>query len=206
MENTQIEVVKTQVSKALQTVQSISVTTKPEYEQAVEIGGKLKKVFKMVTERKEEITKPMNEALKSARALFKPMEETLEQAEKELKDKMLVFMAEERKREAEAQKKAEEEIKKQEELLAKKEITRDEASKATVLANAEAKVAEVQKTVKTESGAKATEKFVLEYIVEDKTKIPLNFLEPDMVKIKASFKAGMPVGGVVEQKKAIISF
>lgn len=206
MENTQIEVVKTQVSKALQTVQSIVVTTKTEYENAVEIGGKLKKVFKMVTERKEEITKPMNEALKSARALFKPMEETLEQAEKELKDKMLVFMSEERKREAEAQKKAEEEIKKQEELLAKKEITRDEASKATVLANAEAKIAEVQKTVKTESGAKATEKFVLEYIIEDKTKIPLNFLEPDMVKIKASFKAGIPVGGVVEQKKAIISF
>jgi hypothetical protein len=206
MENTQIEIVKTQVSKALETVQSITVATKTEYEQAVEIGGKLKKVFKMVTERKEEITKPMNEALKSARSLFKPMEETLEQAEKELKDKMLVFMQEERKKEAEAQKKAEEEIKKQEELLAKKEITRDEASKATVLANTEAKMAEVQKTVKTESGAKATEKFVLEYIIEDKTKIPLNFLEPDMVKIKASFKAGMPVGGVVEQKKAIISF
>jgi len=206
MENTQIEVVKTQVSKALATVQSLSVVTKDEYEVAVEVGGKLKKVFKMVTERKEEITKPMNEALKSARALFKPMEETLEQAEKELKDKMLVYMAEERKKEADAQKKAEEEIAKQQELLKNKEITRDEASKATMNANAEAKQAEVVKTVKTESGAKATEKFVLEYIVTDKTKIPYNFLEPDMVKIKASFKAGLPVEGVEERKKVIISF
>lgn len=206
MENTQIEVVKTQVGKALATVQNLTVVTKEQYEEAVEVGGKIKKVFKMVTERKEEITKPMNEALKSARALFKPLEETLEQAEKELKDKMLVYMAEERKKEQEARKKADEEIAKQKELLEKKEVTTEEASKATVNAMIDVEKAKVEKTIKTESGAKATEKFVLEYIVTDKEKVPMHFLEPDMVKIKASFKAGMPVEGVEERKKAIISF
>ncbi len=206
METTQIEVVKTQVGKALATVQALPVITKEDYEQAVEVGGKLKKVFKMVTERKEEITKPMNEALKSARALFKPLEETLEQAESELKGKMLVYKSEERKKEDEARRIADEEIAKAKEQLEKKEITIDSASKTTMMANYHADQAKVEKTVKTETGAKATEKFVLEYVVTDTTKIPLHFMEPDMVRIKASFKAGMPVEGVEERKKAIISF
>ncbi len=206
METTQIEVVKTQVGKALATVQTLSVTTKEEYEQAVEVGGKLKKVFKMVTDRKEEITKPMNEALKSARALFKPLEETLEQAESELKGKMLVYKSDERKKEEEARKIADAKIAHQNELLKKNEVTPDQASKAKMIANFEADQAKPEKTVKTETGAKATEKFVLEYVVISKEKVPMHFLEPDMVRIKASFKAGMPVEGVEERKKAIISF
>lgn len=209
MENQQIEVVKNQVAKALDTVRSLPVTTADEYTEAVEIGGKLKKVSKMVTERKEEITKPLNEALKSARALFKPMEETLEQAESELKNKMLSFKDSERKKEEEARKKADEEIARQQELLAKQEVTVEEVQQATLSADWQAEKATLEKTdktVKTETGAKATEKFVLEYVVVDKTKIPNHFLEPDMVKIKASFKAGLPVEGVEERKKAIISF
>jgi coenzyme F420-reducing hydrogenase alpha subunit len=127
MENQQIEVVKTQVAKAIETVRALPVTSLEEYTEAVEIGGKLKKVSKMVTERKEEITKPLNEALKSARALFKPMEDTLDEAESELKNKMLSFKDLERKQEEEARKKADEEIKKNEELLAKKEITPEQS-------------------------------------------------------------------------------
>lgn len=206
MENTQIEVVKGQVSKAVATIQALPVSSKEEYTEAVEIGGKLKKVFKMVTERKEEITKPMNEALKSARALFKPMEESLEEAESLLKNKMLSWKQEERRIEEEANRKAQEEIEKQKELLKSKEATRTDVDNAELEAIFTAAEVKVEKTVKTETGAKATEKFILEYIVEDKTKIPLNFLEPDMVKIKAAFKAGLPVEGVIEQKKAIISF
>ena len=203
MEDNKIEVVKEQVGKALTTVRSLVITTKEEFEQAVEVGGKLKKVLKMVTDRKEEITKPMNEALKSARALFKPLEESLDTAESELKAKMLVWKNEERRLEQEAIAKAEEARKK--ELEASKS-QKQEAHQEYLEANYEANVAKVEKTVKTESGAKATEKFITEYVVVDKTKIPMQFLEPDMVKIKASFKAGTPVEGVEERQKAIISF
>lgn len=206
MENTQVEVIKTRVNKALSVVQELSVVTTEEYAKAVEIGSRLKKVSKEVTERKEEIMKPMNEALKSARALFKPLEEVLEKAEEVLKGKMLLFMQEERKKEAEAQRVKDEEIAKQNELLKKREITQGEASKATLKAMITAEEAKVDKTVRTESGAKATEKFITKYVVIDKSKIPLEFLEPDMVKIKASFKAGIPIAGVEEKQESIISF
>lgn len=206
MENTQIETVKEQVGRALSTVLNLTVVTKEEYDIAVEVGGRLKKVSKMVTDRKEEITKPLNEALKSARALFKPLEEDLETAEKELKGKMLVYMAEERKKEEEAKKKADEELAKLEAQKKAGEIDNNELSLKKMEVSAEVEEAKVEKTVKMESGAKATEKFVNEYVVTDKTKIPLHFMEPDMVKIKASFKAGLPVEGVEERKKAIISF
>lgn len=206
MENTQIETVKEQVGRSLSTVLSLTVVTKEEYDIAVEVGGRLKKVSKMVTDRKEEITKPLNEALKSARSLFKPLEEDLETAEKELKGKMLVYMAEERKKEEEAKKKADEELAKLEAQKKAGEIDNNELSLKKMEVSAEVEEAKVEKTVKMESGAKATEKFVNEYVVTDKAKIPLHFMEPDMVKIKASFKAGLPVEGVEERKKAIISF
>ena len=144
MENTQIEVVKKQVGKALEVVQELSVITVEEYSRAVEVGTRIKEVSKEITKRKEEITKPMNEALKSARALFKPLEETLEQAESELKTKMLSYMQKKREEEAEAQRKADEEIAKQKELLKNNEISHSEASQATVKAIMEANVAKVE--------------------------------------------------------------
>jgi hypothetical protein len=44
-----------------------------------------------VTARKEEITRPMNEALKSARSLFKPIEEACAKAEQIAKEKLLTW-------------------------------------------------------------------------------------------------------------------
>lgn len=206
MENKQIEVVKEQVNKALEVVTNLSVKTKDEFSHAVEVGTRIKQVTKHITERKEEITKPLNEALKSARALFKPLEDTLEQAESMLKQKMLVYKEEEREKEAEAIKKAQEEAERQQALLNAKEITPMEASQNTVKAQIIADQSKAEKTVKTESGAKATEKFVTEYVVVNKNIIPMVFLEPNMVTIKQAFKDGQPVPGVEERKKAIISF
>lgn len=198
-----IEVVKQQVAKANDVVSALKVTTPQEYEYAVEIGGKLKKVIKMVTDRKEEITKPMNEALKSARALFKPMEEMLDSAEMELKNKMLAFREEERKIALQKEKERQEELAKAQEALKKNEITPEQEREVRW---AIPEVKEIEKTVKSSTGAKATEKTVTEYVVVDKTKIPVHFMEPDMVKIKASFKAGLPVEGVEERTKQVMSF
>jgi hypothetical protein len=206
MENNQIDLVKSQVNKAFDTVNTIKITNIDEYSNAVEIGGKLKKVSKMLTERKEEITKPMNEALKSARALFKPMEELLEKSELELKSKMLDFKNEERRLQIEAEKKESLALEKIKNDLNESKIDSVDADIAISKTIKENTVQVTEKTVRSETGAKATEKFITEYIVADKSKIPLNFLEPDMVKIKASFKADMPVAGVEERKKAVISF
>lgn len=205
----QIDDVKVKVDKALVVVTDLAVVTPEDYARAVEIGTRIKIVSKAVTERKEEITKPLNESLKSIRNLFKPVENTLEQAEKLLKDKMLVYKDQERKEKdkeiAEAQKRlAEQQKLDKENPLPGGEIPVEFSKAVEAVTKAEDTV--IEKTTKTASGAKATEKFVTEYVVVDKAKIPLDFMEPNMVEIKKAFKNGTPVPGVEERKKAIISF
>src|SRR5258708_5647246 len=51
----------------------------------------VKQLGEAVTARKEEITKPMNESLKSARKLFKPIEDQCAEAESIVKDAILGF-------------------------------------------------------------------------------------------------------------------
>ena len=72
--------------------------------QATDILSKIKTSAKDVKKRKEEITKPLNDALKSARDLFRPIEADLATAERTIKDKMLDYS---NAVEAEARKKAE---------------------------------------------------------------------------------------------------
>lgn len=191
----EIAPVKAKVHQALVAVRAYTVTTPEEFEAGVELGNKIKLVAKAVTQRKEAITKPLNEALKSARDLFRPLEGDLTTAESELKKKMLDFKEAERKALAETQKKAEARV--------EKGTMKPETAVRKVQ---EAQASTTEKTVKTESGAKATEKFVTEYVIVDETKIPREFLVPDMAKIKEAMKMGQPVAGVEARKKAVMNF
>jgi hypothetical protein len=69
----------------------ISVRT---FEQAMDAADFLldvKQLGESITSRKEEITKPLNNSLKSARALFKPLEDQCASAEAAVKDAILRF-------------------------------------------------------------------------------------------------------------------
>lgn len=191
----EIAPVKAKVNQALVAVRGIVIKTPEDFETGVELGNKIKLVSKAVTQRKEAITKPLNEALKSARELFRPLENDLATAETELKSKMLTFKEEERKAIAETQAKAEARV--------EKGTMKEETAKKKVQ---EAQANATEKTVKTESGAKATEKFVTEYVIVDESLIPREFLVPDMAKIKEAMKSGQPVAGVEARKKAVMNF
>jgi hypothetical protein len=70
---------------------SVKVRT---FEQAMDAADFLldvKQLGESITARKEEITKPLNNSLKSARALFKPLEEQCAVAEATVKDAVLDF-------------------------------------------------------------------------------------------------------------------
>lgn len=206
MENQEIEIVKDQTVKAFQIVEDLQIVDADSYTAAIEVGGKIKQVGKIVTDRKEAITKPLNESLKSIRALFKPLEDMLGTAESNLKRKMLAFKEEERRKIEAAEKLALEEIHRQNALLETKETNEYDAAVAISEANAAIPEITTEKTMKSVSGFKATEKMVKEYVVTDKSLIPLGFMEPDMVAIKAEFKAGRPVPGVEVRDKAQLSF
>ena len=65
-------------------------------------------------------------------------------------------------------------------------------------------IVEQPKTVATDNGS-ATTRTVKKYYVVDKAKIPLQFMEANMVAIKASFRAGTPVAGVEEREEKELS-
>lgn len=191
----EIAPVKAKVNQALVAVRGIVIKTPEDFEAGVELGNKIKLVAKAVTQRKEAITKPLNEALRSARDLFRPLETDLGTAETELKSKMLAFKEAERKALAETQAKAEARV--------EKGTMKSETALKKVQG---AKEAMTDKTVRTEGGAKATEVKYTEYVIVDESLIPREYLVPDMVKIKEAMKSGKPVAGVEAQEKTRINF
>ncbi len=191
----EIAPVKAKVNQALVAVRGLVIKSAEDFNAGVELGNKIKLVSKAVTQRKEAITKPLNEALKSARDLFRPLENDLDSAETELKSKMLAFKEEERKALAETQAKAEASVEKGT-MKPETALRKVQDAKANV----------TDKTVETSTGAKATEKFVTEYVIVDETAIPREFLVPDMAKIKEAMKSGVAVAGVEARKKSVMSF
>ncbi len=76
---------------------SLEVKSDEDYKSALAEGKAIKDKLTEITGRKEEITKPMNAALKSVRDLFKPIETAGEVALRTIKDKMISFSEAQRK-------------------------------------------------------------------------------------------------------------
>ena len=166
---------------------SLEVKTDGDYKSAMTEGIEIKDKLKEITNRKEEITKPMNAALKSVRDLFKPIETAGEVALKTIKDKMLAF-SEKTRQEAEAAK-----------IKLGERVEKGTMKVETAVRKME-DIKEPEKTIKTDEG-KATNVVRKAWRVIDKSKIPLEFMEPNMVAIKASFRAGKLVDGVEEYEE-----
>lgn len=97
-----VTVEKSQVGKAMQAASAVIITTPEELTKATDVLGRIKKLAKIIEEKKKAITSPMNEALKAARALFAPMESDLETAERLIKGKMVAYDTKARAEEAAA--------------------------------------------------------------------------------------------------------
>lgn len=91
IETKELAPLKAQVSKLENKANEITITTAEENASATELKAKLNETKKQIKDRKEEITKPLNAALKSARDLFAPIEESFEKAEKILAGKLIAY-------------------------------------------------------------------------------------------------------------------
>jgi hypothetical protein len=76
-------------NEALTAAQSLEVSDYEGVMDAADFLYKVKSIADQITERKEAITRPLNEGLKSARKLFKEIEQNYLAAEKIAKDKIL---------------------------------------------------------------------------------------------------------------------
>lgn len=178
----ELGLVKAQVTKAVSAAQAIEIKTHEDIAQATDVLSRIKTVGKMIKDRKEAITKPLNDALKSARALFAPLEESYEEAERIVKSKMIAYQNE-------IDRKAQEEAAK----IAKK-LEDGKISEATAMKKIDA-LPEAPMTVQGNKGAIKTSK-VKKFEVIDKSKLPIEFLLPDEVAIRKAMHAGQELPGV----------
>jgi hypothetical protein len=188
--NKEIAVIKTQISKAVSAAQSLVIETKDDLPKAVDLLSKIKAVGKLITAKKESITKPLNEAIKSARAFFSPVEDEYYNAETIVKQKMIDFN---RKEQAEADK------------VAKAIEKKVEAGKMT-FEKASDKLDAVQpvKNVATAQGS-VQFKTIKEVVIDDESKLPREYLMPDTMKIKKVALAGVAIPGVSVVEKKIVA-
>jgi len=194
MENTtlikELAPIKAQVSKAELVVRSLQIKTANDLTAATDILGKIKIVGKQIAEKKESITKPLNEALRNARAFFAPIEAQWNEAERIVKGKMIEYQNAEL---AKAAKKTEVIEKKVEagKMSFEKAANKIEAISPTK--SVEAKTGAIQfRTIK-------------EVVIEDESKLPREYLMPNMAKIRTVALAGMSIPGVKVVDKQIVA-
>lgn len=180
-----LQIVKTQSTKALSTAQDIKITSQEKFEEANLIKDKIVAARKLVKNKKEEITKPLNEGLKQVRSLFAPIEETIDEAETIIKSKIGEYLMEQDRKAREAQEKIKEKVENNE-LDLDKGIEKIE--------KIEDKHIEKVGIVKTRTNR------VVKVINE--SEIPREYWVLDMVRVRADALSGVLTKGVevVEEK------
>lgn len=160
----------------------IKVNSQPTLDQAKTSLTQVKEIKKIVQEKKDSVVKPLNEALKNTRALFKPIEDKVDVIETYLKGEVLRYntklLQEQRKREEEAQAKIE------------AGATFEEATKS---------VERIEKKI----DAIPTRKIKRLKII-DASKIERQFLIPDEQAIKEALLSGIKVSGCELVEEEII--
>lgn len=184
--NTIIEVkelttLKGQVSKLENRAESVTIESQEKYEDAIDIVAKLKAIGSLIKKKKESITKPLNEALRNARNLFRPLEDQFDSAEKIVKSKILDY-----KRMMDAKAREEEE-----------KIAKKVESGRMNLDTAEHKMDNVERVNTTTHGKVGSiqVRLLKKVRIVDVNLIPRQYLIPDMVMIRREAinnKVGIP--------------
>lgn len=137
----------------------------------------LKDIKKRITDRKEEITKPMRAALDSARALFKPLESAIELADIELRGFILIA---ERKRE------------------------KEQAKIAAKVESGEATIEEGLEIMSSQTSGLF--RMVKKMVIKNKKVVPKKYWIIDEVLLRADVMAGKKVPGVILlEEKTVVS-
>lgn len=189
-ETKEIVTLKGQVTKLDNQANEIQITTPEENASAMELKAKLKDTGKQIKERKEAITKPINESLKSIRALFAPLEDRFEKADALVGRKLLDYKR-----------------KVDEEARAKEAKIAASFEKGNIKAEtAERKIEEIQrteKTVVTDHGKVQFRKIQKVRVVDEKL-IPDSYWVIDQVLLRKDVLAGIVVPGAEKYEEEIV--
>lgn len=176
------EIIKKEIAPIVTEVENMSINNSADMSQATSTLSQLNSFLDAMTEEKEKLTKPINEALKEIRARYKPTETVLEEAIATIKKKMGSYqqlaLAEQKKAEAKIAEK----------VMAGKLKVETGIKKMSEVDTPDAKV----KTDEGSVGFKPIKKFE----VVDMTKLPMEYHLADEVKIRKTMQAGIELPGV----------
>ena len=191
IETKELTVLKGQVSKLENQAEAVTIATQADYVNTIDLVSKLKETGKLIKDKKESITKPLNEALRNARDLFAPIEDQFIKAEAIVKTKLLDY-----KRMKDAEARTEE----------AKIVARVE--KGTLkLETAEKKLDTIERIDTTTRGAVGIVQIrkIRKVRIVDESLIPREYLKPDEVAIRKDALNGKTIPGVVIEEEEVIA-
>lgn len=179
---------RSQILAVQRTANEWEIKEAKDFENGADMLHQVKEIETIITTRKEDITRPLMQALASARDLFKPLELGYADAKKVIKAKMLAYQIEE-----------EERIKKEEERIAKR------VDKGTMRADTAAGKLEALGTAPTSVAGKVSTRTMTKVRIIDETVIPREYLVPDMVKItEAVLRQKVEIPGVEKYEEKVL--
>lgn len=187
-----LALVEEQVSSAMMAANATKITDSETMLAAGELFSKIKQVGKLMKQKKEAITKPLNEGLKNVRAMFAPFESQQEAAETILTDKMDVYTKEVRKEADRIEREAAEELQKIEAAKESGKIT--EAQAEVKEEKVERQLEKAPEVIKNSPNFHTREE--KKFCVVDKTLLPFEYLKADEVLIRKAMYDGVVLQGV----------
>ena len=170
----ELKTIKTKTTNMSKAVEEVDVTDEPKVKDLLD---NIKKAKRWVKQEKDKYVEPAKEITKRAKEQYDPIIDLIEGIEKSLKTKV----NDHRLKLEEAKRKEEERIAKRVEKGTMKEET------------AEKKMEDIKPVGKTYGGV--TQRSYTRARVTDKSKVPLEYLEPDLTAIKRALQAGVEVPG-----------
>lgn len=187
----EVAVLEKEVSPIVNEATAIEIKNDKDMKVATEILSRLNIARDRTIEKMETITKPQKEAIKAAESIFKPFIVKAKSAIDIIRDKMSSYQTEK----IEAARKEE----------AKIAARIGEGKGKLKIETAVEKMKDIEKPAETVIAESGSLKFRedLVYEIEDLSKIPLDYLIPDEVKIRKAMKAGIRLPGVKYSTKMV---
>lgn len=183
--------IKKKIEAVAEKAKDIAIRSSDDMATATVILSQMNGYMDSVKEKKETLTKPLNEALKNARAMFKPLEETYEEAIEVLREKMSFYQTQQMK------------IKREEELKIASRVKEGKGNLSieTAVKKIEA-LPQVNKEVATDAGlVQFREVKVL--VILDPLLIPREYLVIDESRLLKDLKEGKTVAGATTETKQV---
>jgi translation initiation factor IF-2 len=184
--------IKDETKNIFDQAKSLTIKTEDDLIVAADNLKKIKLVAANVKALKEKFTKPANEILKMARTMFAPFESVCDEAEAEVKRKMLIFnQAQEKK----AEKKTE-------------TIMKNVAEGKVSVEKAAEKIEAVAPKTSVQGNVGAIQyRTIKKVVIENPALLPREYLVPNEVMIRKAALAGVQIAGVkVVEEKQVASY